>query len=221
MDDDHIISLIQSQADESRNIEYKTGLEWKNRHSQIGWLQAKVIKAVLGLTNNRNGGVIILGVNDDGAGNREYVGLTEEQLATFRNVEAMQDCIGSYADLPIVFSVKQISVGEGEDVKTFIAININEFAESPVLAKKDLAVTKPNGREEYVIREGDLYVRSQSGRFGTVKASRVEFDEVVRLAHEKSEQRIRELFGDLTTRSEATTDTDENATPYDTLDADL
>lgn len=219
MDEEDVTSLIQTRADESINLEYKAAFKWKNQHDSIGWLQARVIKAVLGFTNTERGGLILIGVNDDGRGNREYVGVPSAMLSSFRNTEALQECLDRYADGPLSYTLKLITYEVGDEEQVYVAITVNEFKNNPVLCTRDLVLVKDNGNKTYVLRKYDMYARSRKGRFGTVKVTGLELQEVVNLAHTKAEQRIIELFSSVMGGALPTTQS--SSSPYEALDDDL
>ena len=219
MDEEYVISLIESQAEESLNFECKVGFAWDSKQSSMGWVQAQAIQAILGFTNTEGGGLLLLGVKDDGKGNRDFTGLTPEMLQSYSNTEAIQECIDKFADGQMSYSIKQVKhVNDGVD-KTYIAIAVSEFKESPVLSTRDVSIKKPNGKEEFIMRERDLYARSRKGRFATVKATSLELKETIRLAHTKDEERLLQLLSSVNDVQRA--NSPNQTSPYSEMDKDL
>ena len=53
------IAVLLEAGYETRSIEYKAPFLWSDNNSR--WLKEKVVRAVLGMTNTRTGGQIIIG----------------------------------------------------------------------------------------------------------------------------------------------------------------
>ena len=69
-----------------------------------GRLVAQVVRAVLGMANRRDGGSVIIGVEDNGAV-LTPVGLSQSALATW-TYDAMADQIARYADPSVTFALE-------------------------------------------------------------------------------------------------------------------
>ena len=218
MDEEYIVSLIEAEAEESLNLEYKAAFKWENRQSSMSWVQGQALQAVLGFTNTAGGGLLLIGVKDDGAGNREFTGLEASMVASYRNTETIQECIDKFADGPLTYSIKPITYSKDGVEQTYIAIAVNEFGSMPVLADRDFSITKTNGDVAWLMRKHDLYARSRTGRFGTIKATRIELKDVIDLAHTKAEERIIQLMGSVAENVPAG---QTQQSPYTELDQDL
>ncbi len=218
MDTEYIISLIESHSEESLNFEYKSAFKWENRQSAMTWLQGQAIQAILGFTNTAGGGLLLIGVSDDGAGNREFTGLETDMLASYHDLEKIRECIDKFADGSLSYSIKLIDYVSNTVEQTYVAIAVNEFGTLPVLCNRDFAITKPNDDVVWLMRKNDLYARSKTGRFGTIKATRIEMKEVIDLAHTKAEERILQLMSSV---SEAVPIAHTQQSPYTEMDQDL
>lgn len=121
------------------------GVEFKGPgRSSDGRLLAQVTKAVLGMANRRDGGRVIIGVEDHG-GVLDPVGLSEDQLGTW-NYDDVADRIDVYADPNVTFDLEVIEyTGNG-----YVVIQVEEFNDIPVLCKKAYGD---------VLRDGACYVR--------------------------------------------------------------
>src|SRR5690348_16717507 len=90
MTGDDFAALIQ-RGYEMRGIEFKEpGLRKKDL------LFAKIVKAVLGMANTRDGGLVILGVQDKPDG-LSPVGLSPDQLKTWQSRDEVAASINVYA----------------------------------------------------------------------------------------------------------------------------
>ena len=139
---------------------------------------AKVVRAVLALSNRRNGGHVVIGVEDDG-GKLNLVGLNDKDLNTWSQ-EDVSGGVSRYADPFVTIHTSHMTV----DGKSLVAIETEEFSEVPVLCKKDY----PG-----VLRNGACYIR----RRGRIESSEIpnssEMRELLDLATEKALRRFRRL----------------------------
>lgn len=128
-----------------------TGVEFKGADPRTDTLlQAKVVRAAMGMSNLRDGGFVIIGVKEENSV-LSAIGLTNEQLGTWRHDDTATT-FSSYADPSIEFETDVLSY-KGTKL---VVLHIQQFRESPVLCKKQLSVA---GRQE--LREGACYVRSR------------------------------------------------------------
>ena len=109
-----------------------------------GRLIAQVVKAMLGMCNRRDGGTVIIGVEEN-QGVLNQVGLSESEIAGW-NYDAVADQVARYADPSISFA---LDVKEYE-VSSYVVIEVEEFADIPVLCKRSYGD---------VLRYGACYVR--------------------------------------------------------------
>ena len=114
------LEALLEGAEETDQLEFKGAMAW----------HASLIKDILALANVRDGGRIIIGIEDVSLV-RE--GLSAEQLATFVP-DTLRDRVAEYADPEVVFSV---SAAKDRDGLTFVIIDVSPFAEIPVLCKRD------------------------------------------------------------------------------------
>ncbi len=128
---------------------------------------AKVVRAVLGMANKPDGGVVVIGVDDSGT-TLFATGLTPDQVATW-GYDDLHSSISNYVDPYVELDVSVVTL----DRKKFISIEVQAFAELPVLCKKDYPGT---------LRNGALYVRRR-GKNETIEVpSHVEMREVIERA---------------------------------------
>jgi len=114
------------------------------------YLLAKVARAVLGMANRRDGGLVIIGVEE----NKKVlnpIGLTHADLATW-NYDDVSASIGVYADPTVKLDLE---IKEHNN-HFFVVLHAQEFEEIPILCKQDYSKDK-----EVVLRKGACYVRSR------------------------------------------------------------
>ncbi len=110
-------------------------------------LQAWVIRAMLGMANRRDGGLVIVGV-DDSLTSLKPVGLNSTYLASWERYDDLASSAAEYADPSINFE-QEIHEYEGNK---YVLVIVKEFEDIPVLCKKDYPE---------ILRKGACYVRSR------------------------------------------------------------
>jgi predicted HTH transcriptional regulator len=149
---------------EQRNTEFKG----PGARSDKPFL-AKVVRAVLAMANRSDGGVVVIGVDDDGE-SLTPTGLTQTQVATWR-YDDLQSSVTNYADPAVDMDVNVVSL----DGHEFIAITVSGFSELPILCKKDYSG---------ILRNGALYVRRYGKNESVEIPSHIEMREVIERAAE-------------------------------------
>ena len=109
-------------------------------------LVAQVVKAVLGMSNRRYGGQVIIGVRDDRE-TLEPVGLPDDEQRTW-TFDAVADQFARYADPGVTFELEIVEL----DGNSYILLQVKEFSDIPVLCKRAYP---------HVLREGACYVRTR------------------------------------------------------------
>jgi predicted HTH transcriptional regulator len=147
------------------------GVEFKGPGSRtLKALLAKVVRAVLGMANRRDGGRVIVGVEESGNALIPR-GLESDDLATWEQ-ESVTGALAAYAD-PYVEVHTEFLEYTGNK---FVIIAVEEFREVPVLCKKAFEPT---------LRDGACYVRRR-GRIETSEIpTQAEMRELLELATEK------------------------------------
>ena len=126
---------------ETSGVEFKGPGPWTDRQ-----LRAQVVRAALAMANRRDGGKVIIGVADNG-GVLSPIGLNEDDLNTWR-YDDIAAGIAAYADPSVSFE-RQVKEYNGNQ---YIILEVDEFADIPVLCKR--------GYQD-VLRNGACYVRSR------------------------------------------------------------
>lgn len=134
---------------------------------------AKVTRAALGLGNLRDGGHVILGVDDADPGVMGP-GLDAYNLASWLAYDDVARKLATYADPPLRFAVAERILSSGA---TVAVLQVFEFDDIPHLCAKD----HPVG-----LRKGALYVRPRKVPETSEIASSVEMREILDLATEKA-----------------------------------
>jgi len=169
---DHIISSILRTPMESRSVEFKPSLPWNDVNTQIQ-LQ-EIIKSILGLSNIKDGGKIILGVKQNPDRTFIVEGMKKEDLQTYDSERIYQD-IRNFGEPEPRFEIRNIEL----DNKNFIVFLVQEFFYSPVICVRN---GKNIGGEPLV--KSALYIRTLKPETKKVD-NETEMREIINLAIEK------------------------------------
>jgi predicted HTH transcriptional regulator len=137
-----------------------------------------VALAMLGMANRRDGGIIIIGVSEDGQKRPIPEGLSELELSTW-TYDDLANSIDEYADPSISFDLKVIDY----DNKKFVQIIVDEFDDIPILCKRSYDST---------LRKGACYVRPRRKPETTEIPSQADMRDLLDIAIEK---RLRKFVG--------------------------
>jgi len=161
MDDDILIQFI-THGREERNLEYKGNVNWKTKS-----MQAKLIKTIMAFSNIPNGGAIVLGVEQKG---ERFVlaGLSADNFDSYKQ-DDISELVNSYADPYVELTVTKVP----HEKSNFVIIQVNEFAELPIICKK-------NGPEG--LKRGSIYVRPRRKNETVIIPSQVEMRELLNRA---------------------------------------
>jgi predicted HTH transcriptional regulator len=110
---------------------------------------ARVVRAILGMANRRDGGHVILGVEE--STKPDPVGLSDEQAESWLNYDDLSASVNEYAS-PCVRFEPELHTFWG---KKFVIIRVHQFDDIPILCAKDY--NEPG--KAPVLRRGACYVR--------------------------------------------------------------
>lgn len=112
---------------------------------------AKVVRAILGMANHRDGGFVILGVAEPTM--PDPVGLNDEQAESWLSYDDLAASINEYAS-PCVRFDPQLLIFQG---KKFVGIRVYQFDDVPILCAR--SYNEPGKAQ--VLRRGACYVRAR------------------------------------------------------------
>ena len=161
-----IAELLQADH-ELRALEVKGPGERTDNH-----LFAKVTRAALSMANLRDGGHIVIGI-DDKTTAAMLPGLTPAQAASWLAYDAVSRKLAEYADPPVRFELAERGL---VSQVTVVVMQIFQFDDIPVLCRRDF----PD-----VLRKGACYVRSHRVPESAEIPTAVEMRELLDLASEK------------------------------------
>ena len=129
-----VLDLLQ----EGRSVDFKKASSWDD-------LKQGIPKDVLAISNLRDGGVMIIGVEENN-NVWDCTGMTDEQINTY-NPDDMIDYVNKYASPSINFD---IITHEDDKKLKYLVIQIHEFEEKPIVCKRNCASE---------LRRGAFYIR--------------------------------------------------------------
>lgn len=170
------------------------------------YLRAKVARAIMGMSNRRDGGIVIIGIEDRNS-QLHPVGLSPQDAISWRNYDHVASALASYMSPPASFRLYMHEVAG----KEFALLEVSEFADVPIICKKGYARNHASGHSEVVLREGAIYIRGRL-KPETVETSSLErMRELLDLAVEKGVKKFvtqaqRAGLGSLTTHGQPNDD---------------
>jgi predicted HTH transcriptional regulator len=173
---DQDFELLLLRGHETHGVEFKG----PGKRTDPAFL-AKVIRAVIGMANRRDGGVVILGVEDDPL---DPVGREEDQADTW-TYDALATAVNEYASPSVSFDFEK----KPYQGRKFVILEVHEFAEIPILCGKDYHPTNVKGAAP-VLRRGACYVRSRHRPETSEIPSEEEMRELLELAIDKGVRRF-------------------------------
>ncbi len=112
-DDDFEVILSRG---ETQSVEFKSA-----GPATDGQLFAQFTKAILAMSNLRDGGLVVIGLSEGGGDNLVRTGITEEDRGTWTDRDAIRDRIAVYADPSVSFQIEHRSHNDG---LTYILIGV-------------------------------------------------------------------------------------------------
>ena len=116
---------LLAQGHESNGVEFK-GPGVRTAKAFL----AKVIRAILGMANRRDGGLVIIGVESR---TLDPVGQSDEHADSRLDYDKLPTSVNEYASPSVNFDREEI-IYKG---RKFVSIEVHQFAEIPVLCTRD------------------------------------------------------------------------------------
>ena len=176
------VELYIQHGKEERYLEYKGAMGWSSDFTKVA-----IAKAMMAMSNLRNGGVIVVGMKEIQRGTWEPDTMTAEQVASFTQDDIAQ-WVNDYAVPALHFTVESFLL----EANHFVVIKVREFDGFPTMCRKPRTF---RGREE--LKRGAVYYRSNAKNESAHISSDEDMRELITLAVDKrvaqSIQRLREL----------------------------
>jgi predicted HTH transcriptional regulator len=134
---------------------------------------------MLGMANRRDGGSVIIGVGEE-LGRLTTLGLDANQHDGWK-FDHLADAVAEYADPSIDFSLTSVEL----DSSKYVALQMNEFAEVPLVCKKTY-----HRDNEVILRQGACYIRSRRKPETIEVSSYADMRDLIDLATDKGVRRF-------------------------------
>lgn len=164
------LQLYVQHRKEERYLEYKRSMVWTDDNTKV-----KIAKAMMAMSNLRNGGVIVIGMKETNRGVWEPETMMPEQVASFTQDDIAQ-WVNDYAIPAVQFTVEPLLL----DGENFVIIQVREFDSFPTICRKP----KPLGGRE-VLKKGAIYYRSNLKNESAPISSDQDMRELIELAVRK------------------------------------
>jgi hypothetical protein len=151
------------------------GIEFKGPGAKAHDLLLKVLRAILGLANTRDGGAVIIGVVES-RDSFDPVGLSDDEVRTWIQ-DDLRDAVAAYSDPPADIQLER-KIWRS---KTFVAILVAEFKDYPIVCKRD----GQDSSNKKILRNGACYVRSRRKPETVELPNHMEMRDLLELALQK------------------------------------
>ena len=156
----------------------RPGVEFKNPRARHDRSFPQVVRAILGMANRRDGGVILIGVDDDG----QAPGLSPQQVQSWQP-DPVRQAVAPFADPYVYLDVEIVTAADAPLAgRSFAVLRVSEFDQVPVLCAK--AAFDSGGA--IALQQGACYVRTNHMPATSQVAEHSQFREILDLATEKS-----------------------------------
>lgn len=164
---DHLCSLVALLREE-RGHDYKQSASWDQ-------LKYKIAKTCIGMANTRYGGVIIIGVKQEADDIFTPTGMSEVEAQTYSE-DDIRTFVNTYADPSLNLNLVRFKCDE----QLFLAIEVPEFTDIPVICSRD-------GRD---LTAGTVYIRPMGKAETRPPRDAYELRELLNLSTQKSTRRF-------------------------------
>jgi predicted HTH transcriptional regulator len=168
---DQDIESLLDRGFETPGVEFKA----RGRRTNPEFL-AKIVRAVIGMANRRDGGFVFIGIDPD---TLEPDGLEDDQADTW-GYDDLATSVNEYANPSVSFDL-ETKLFQGHKL---VIIQVHEFTDIPILCGKDFHQTNVKGAAP-VLRRGACYVRSRHKPETVDIPSEEEMRELLELAVDK------------------------------------
>lgn len=181
-------NFIDFNPSEGIGHEYKTGLAWTKENQEF---KLKIIRAILSMSNIKNGGLIIVGVEEMN-GSHIATGFNGKDASTY-NKEDILEMANSFADPPrLQLNLKIFELPRNDhlsQIKSIVVIEVVEFDDIPIICKKE----GKNSKNIAILEKGRIYTRTLNKPESTPSFSSADMRDIIELAVKKSIMRYREF----------------------------
>lgn len=158
---------------ENLNLEFKSTFDFEENI----WARERLIRSILAMSNTRDGGYILIGVEENLDKSLNLSGINEAHLQLFKTkIEDLKSKVESFSSSPVSY---EVGLGEYKG-KKFILISVTEFLINPLICRK-------NGEhKEKHLEEGAIYIRTLKDKPSSIKLTNpVDIQDFLERAYDK------------------------------------
>lgn len=164
-------------------LEYKGDISWNTREKRL-----EIIKTILALSNEREGGIIVIGIDKNG----KRIGLSEENYNSFSHDKLNQYLEGK-TNQPISCKLSKFEIEDKIDnkLKKFVFIQVSEIREFPVIYIGPTELKNENEKaylENIALRKGALYIRNKQHIGNKEISTTQEYQDLIERTYKKYER---------------------------------
>ena len=156
----NFIKQILQGNSENLNLEFKASFDFEKNE----WARERLIRSILAISNTRNGGYVVIGVEENSDKTFSFNGIEEEHLTIFKSkLEDLKSKIESFSSSPVNYGIGIGKYEVEEEEKDIMLITIIEFILNPLICRK-------NGKHKNkILEEGAIYVRTLKDKPSSIK----------------------------------------------------
>lgn len=176
---------------EETYLEYKSTMKWarKPREKKDKIANIKIIKAMLAMSNNPYGGVVVIGEKEKDNGEFKPTGISKVNFDSFK-YDDISRCIKEISSPQVQFKITRDTMKIDGKERRFVIIQITESSEFPVICLKTEKYdeSRPSCGDNLLLRENVVYIRSKSPIESREISSTQEWQELIYRIVEKSKR---------------------------------
>ena len=150
-----IQEILQGNA-ESLNTEFKATFDFNINV----WMREKLIRSILAMSNTRDGGFIVIGIEEKTDKILDFTGIKDEHLLTFKG-DDLKAKVESFSSSPVSY---EIGAGPYKG-NNYIVISVTESPLNPIIWRRN------SEHKNKILEEGAIYVRTLKDKPSSVKLS--------------------------------------------------
>lgn len=166
---------------EETYLEYKGDVPWTDRAKKL-----EIVKTIFALANERNGGIIVIGVKDDG----RVVGLSNTNYQSYSH-DSLNQYLSGRTNQEIGCKLARYEYTDGVDEVRVVFIQVSECREFPLVhvgSTETINLAEGAYPENIGIRNGALYIRNRREVENKEIKTTAEWQEMIERTYRKYER---------------------------------
>jgi len=178
---------------EETYLEYKASIKWfkKPRKNKDKVANAKIIRTILAMANNQNGGVIVIGGKEKRNGEITPLGISKTNSDSFK-YDDMSRYIRTICSPQVQFKITRDTLNVNGTIRRFVVIQVTESQEFPVVSTKLIRYNDAEAAypDNVLLRQNAIYIRSKSPIESREISTMQEWQELIYRTMDKSKREL-------------------------------